>query len=335
MELAKDEKCEFMPFMAPHQVIVKNNRIAAMEFFRTEQDDDGQWIEDEEQMIRLKADYVISAFGSGLTEQNGIKSKEYPSFTIMLHFIISVVAAMAPLKMNRWGLPEVNTDTMTTSEPWIFCGGDIAGVAQTTVESVNDGKTASWHMHKFLQVSLHAFLKFISRVHRLFQSLGGLKVSPEPALPKFFTPIDNVDVSMTMCGIKFENPFGLASAPPTTTAAMIRRAFEAGWGFALTKTFALDKVIPVIFLDWLQFSNFQDLVTNVSPRIVRGTTSGQTFGPGQGAFLNIELISEKTAAYWCQGVKELKRDFPEKVITLFCTPAFHNIYLLRSLSLVL
>ncbi len=98
--------------------------------------------------------------------------------------------------------------------------------------------------------------------------------------------------------MKFPNPFGLASATPCTSSPMIRRAFEAGWGFAVTKTFSLDK----------------DLVTNVSPRIVRGTTSGHTFGPGQGAFLNIELISEKTAAYWCQSVKELKRDFPDKIV---------------------
>lgn len=55
-------------------------------------------------------------------------------------------------------------------------------------------------------------------------------------------------------------------------------------------------------------------MTNVSPRIVRGTTSGHIYGPGQGAFLNIELISEKTAAYWCRAVTELKRDFPEKVL---------------------
>jgi hypothetical protein len=32
-----------------------------------------------------------------------------------------------------------------------------------------------------------------------------------------------------------------------------------------------------------------------------------------GSFLNIELISEKTAAYWIQAIRELKRDFPEKV----------------------
>jgi dihydropyrimidine dehydrogenase (NADP+) len=63
-----------------------------------------------------------------------------------------VIDAMQPIKFNQWNLPEVDTDTMQSSEPWVFCGGDIAGVAQTTVESVNDGKQASWHLHKYLQV---------------------------------------------------------------------------------------------------------------------------------------------------------------------------------------
>ena len=64
----------------------------------------------------------------------------------------------------------------------------------------------------------------------------------EPELPKFFTPIDEVDVSVEMCGLKFENPFGLASATPTTSSAMMRRAFEAEWSFSVTKTYCLDKV---------------------------------------------------------------------------------------------
>ena len=55
------------------------------------------------------------------------------------------------------------------------------------------------------------------------------------------------------------------------------------------------------------------MITNVSPRIVRGTTSGPVYGPGQSSFLNIELISEKTAGYWLQSIAELKRDFPNKV----------------------
>ena len=59
---------------------------------------------------------------------------------------------MQPLKLNRWGYPEVDPITMVTSETNIFCGGDLAGVAATTVESVNDGKQAAWHMHEYLQV---------------------------------------------------------------------------------------------------------------------------------------------------------------------------------------
>lgn len=60
--------------------------------------------------------------------------------------------------------------------------------------------------------------------------------------------------------------------------------------------------------------SIQDIVTNVSPRIVRGTTSGHLYGPGQGSFLNIELISEKTCAYWLQIIKEITQDFPDKVL---------------------
>jgi dihydropyrimidine dehydrogenase (NADP+) len=60
----------------------------------------------------------------------------------------------------------------------------------------------------------------------------------------------------------------------------------------------------------------------VSPRIVRGTTSGYLYGPGQGSFLNIELISEKTAAYWLQTITELKKDFPTKVVIASIMCAF-------------
>jgi len=169
---------------------------------------------------------------------------------------------------------------------WLFAGGDIAGNG-TTVEATNDGKHAAWSMHRYLQ------------------ALHGLPVPVQPALPQFYTPVDLVDISIDFCGIKFPNPFGLASATPCTSGDMIRRAFEAGWGFAVTKTFSLDK----------------DLVTNVSPRIVRGTTAGYHYGPGQGAFLNIELISEKTAAYWCACIAELKADFPRQpvIASIMCS----------------
>ena len=71
MELAKEEKCEFLPFHSPKSIKVKDESIRSMTFLRTEQDDSGVWIEDEEQPVTIRADVIISAFGSGLTDDSG------------------------------------------------------------------------------------------------------------------------------------------------------------------------------------------------------------------------------------------------------------------------
>lgn len=56
------------------QVVTKDGHIVAMEFCRTEQLDDGSWTIDDEQTVKLKADFVISAFGSHLGESDGMVS---------------------------------------------------------------------------------------------------------------------------------------------------------------------------------------------------------------------------------------------------------------------
>ncbi|KAL1497004.1 hypothetical protein ABEB36_008036 [Hypothenemus hampei] len=258
VSVAVEENCELMGFLTPYKVNLKQNKISSVTFSRTEQLENGKWVADEEQLTTIKADFVISAFGSELSDPDTIE-------------------ALKPLILNENNLPVIDPKTLQSSHPKVWIGGDIAGIAETTVESVNDGKTAAWHIHCGLEE---------------------LPKDQNPQLPLFHTPIDDVDLSVEICGVRFENPFGLASAPPVTTPAMIRRSFEQGWGFVVTKTFCLDK----------------DEVTNVSPRIVRGTTSGHNYGPNQSSFLNIELISEKHCNFWLRGIKELKEDFPNKVI---------------------
>jgi dihydropyrimidine dehydrogenase (NADP+) len=140
--------------------------------------------------VRVKCDFVISAFGSQCDDR--------------------VRSACAPLTFNKAGEGDVDVDRQCArAAPWLFAGGDLIGHG-TTVEAANDGKTASWHVHRYVQ------------------STNGNAIAAEQraALPPFFTDIDRVDLSSTICGLKFPNPFGLASATPCTSAAMIRRAFE-------------------------------------------------------------------------------------------------------------
>lgn len=71
------------------------------------------------------------------------------------------IAALSPVKLGDGNLPVINPDTMQTSHPNVWCGGDIAGVSETTVESVNDGKTAAWYIHCSLEVINLSLLSYI------------------------------------------------------------------------------------------------------------------------------------------------------------------------------
>lgn len=82
MQLAWEEKCEFMPFLTPKQVILKDGRISVIEFYRTEEQQDGTWTEDKEQILKLKADFVISAFGSNLSDKSGKSFYRFQLFWI-------------------------------------------------------------------------------------------------------------------------------------------------------------------------------------------------------------------------------------------------------------
>merc|ERR1712002_979920 len=73
MEMAVEEKVELMPNMSPQKVVMKNGRVAGMQFYRTDRNEEGQWVEDPEESANIKADFIISAFGSGLSD---VKVKE-------------------------------------------------------------------------------------------------------------------------------------------------------------------------------------------------------------------------------------------------------------------
>ena len=97
----------------------------------------------------------------------------------------------------------------------------------------------------------------------------------------------------SILGIDFENPFLLASAPPTASIESIDRAFEMGWGGAVLKTITPDDLE----------------MTEASPRYATIKEKGKVI-----CFQNIELLSHETIKYWVDGIKYLKEKHPTKVI---------------------
>ena len=93
--------------------------------------------------------------------------------------------------------------------------------------------------------------------------------------------------------IELENPFLLASAPPTALVESIEKAFQLGWAGAVIKTITPDDLV----------------MEETSPRYAAIKEKGKIIG-----FQNIELLSHKTVQYWCDGIKYLKEKYPTKAI---------------------
>ena len=97
----------------------------------------------------------------------------------------------------------------------------------------------------------------------------------------------------SVLGIEFENPFILASAPPTASIESIDHAFEMGWGGAVLKTITPDNLEMI----------------EASPRYATLKENGKVI-----CLQNIELLSHKKVQYWVDGIKHLKEKHPTKVI---------------------
>lgn len=106
-------------------------------------------------------------------------------------------------------------------------------------------------------------------------------------------------------GLRFVNPFVLASAPPTESKQKILKAFEAGWGGVVTKTIGLHPVENVAGPRTI----FQR-AGNVAPYVSRNkrpdTVSHSSW--------NWELISDQPLEQWLPDLEEIKTTWPDRML---------------------
>ena len=104
------------------------------------------------------------------------------------------------------------------------------------------------------------------------------------------------DLSIEVNGIRFPNPFVLASGPPGTNGRVIKRSFELGWGGIVCKTISLEN----------------EKVHNTVPRY--GKLSDPSNPRNVIGFQNIELISDRPFDTWLEELKDCKESYPRHAL---------------------
>jgi dihydropyrimidine dehydrogenase (NAD+) subunit PreA len=112
-------------------------------------------------------------------------------------------------------------------------------------------------------------------------------------------------LGVTFTGLRFDNPFLLASAPPTESDANILRAFDAGWGGVVTKTIGLH---PVVNVDGPKTKFLR--ATPDSPQLSMKKRPGTALHSSW----NWELISDKPLDWWLPRIAKIKAAHPGRVL---------------------
>ncbi|HSC26521.1 MAG TPA: hypothetical protein VLD67_04555 [Vicinamibacterales bacterium] len=115
----------------------------------------------------------------------------------------------------------------------------------------------------------------------------------------------SIELAVSFTGLRFENPFLLASAPPTESDTNIMRAFDAGWGGVVTKTIGLHPVVNVAGPK-TKFLRATPDSPHLSMQKKPGTALHSSW--------NWELISDKTIDWWVPRLGRIKRAHPARIL---------------------
>ncbi len=130
---AMKEGIEILTLTNPTQIIGKNGKVVAIECMEQdlgEFDNSGRRrpVPNEEKVFRIEVDTVIPAIGQFLAD--GFLPKEQE------------------IKLNRWYTLDVDPDSLETSIPGVYAGGDCVTGANTVIDAIAAGKKAAASIDK-------------------------------------------------------------------------------------------------------------------------------------------------------------------------------------------
>jgi dihydroorotate dehydrogenase len=111
--------------------------------------------------------------------------------------------------------------------------------------------------------------------------------------------------AVSFTGLRFENPFLLASAPSTESETNILRAFDAGWGGVVVKTIGVRPMASVAGLP-AAFLRTSSENHRVSARERPGTALHGSW--------NWDMISERSLDWWMKHIRRIKDAYPTRIV---------------------
>jgi formate dehydrogenase major subunit len=132
------EGVQFEFLVSPTQVISKDGRFHALEFIRNilkEADGSGRArpVPIPGSETRIEAELMIIAIG---------QSTELTTF--------GIDPDLKSMDMTKWGTPMADPNTLQSSIPDLFVGGDLLRGPQTVIQAIADGRRAAVSIHQYL-----------------------------------------------------------------------------------------------------------------------------------------------------------------------------------------
>jgi NADH-quinone oxidoreductase subunit F len=132
IEAAIEEGIEIIPLVTPVEVLSRENTMVGIRFLKNELGDKDS---------------------SGRRSPVPVKGSE---FDVALDTLIVAISeepaadALAGLKVSRWKTLDVNPESLQTSQPGVFGGGDVVSGPRTVIEAIGDGKRAALMIDRYL-----------------------------------------------------------------------------------------------------------------------------------------------------------------------------------------
>jgi formate dehydrogenase major subunit len=171
VEDALEEGIEFHYLTAPKRAVIEDGHLLGLECYLMELGEPDASGRRRPMQIAgsdflFKADWIISAIGQE-QDLSGLENQ-----------------TLGPIKLTRWNSIQADPETLQTSVPGVFTGGDVMTGPAAAIDAIGAGRKAAWVIDRWLQTG---------EVQQFDSGFVSKKTNLAPLDPSFFEQFEKVE----------------------------------------------------------------------------------------------------------------------------------------------